>query len=130
MLKVILDRLDKVKTVGNETWACCPVHKENNPSMSLREADGKIIAHCFACHATGVEIVEALGLPASVLFSENTKSYRRSIPNKVIEKAKEDAYFIEIFDNEKSKGGRITWNDQKRYKLALQRVKLLEQNDI
>jgi hypothetical protein len=73
-------------------------------------------------------VVNALGLSPSVLFKKQGE--RRAIPRSVIEKAKEDLYFISIYDNEKEKGGRITWNDQKRYKLALQRVKLLDQKDI
>ena len=59
-----------------------------------------------------------------------SKASAELFPRSVIEKAKEDLYFISIYDMEKEKGGRITWNDQKRYKLALQRVKLLDQKDI
>jgi len=96
--------------------------------MTLTERDGKVLIHCFSCQASGLEVVNALGLSPSVLFEKQGE--RRAIPSSVIEKAKEDLYFISIYDNEKEKGGRITWNDQKRYKLALQRVKLLEQKDI
>src|SRR6266849_3601212 len=28
--------------------ARCPAHKDNNPSWSLRDANGKILVHCFA----------------------------------------------------------------------------------
>jgi len=128
VLKDILPRLDKVKVVSGKTWACCPVHKDNNPSMTLTERDGKVLIHCFSCQASGLEVVNALGLSPSVLFEKQGE--RRAIPSSVIEKAKEDLYFISIYDMEKEKGGRITWNDQKRYKLALQRVKLLDQKDI
>jgi len=38
----------------------------------------------------------------------------------------EDLYFIAIFESEKKKGSRITYNDLKRYRLAKERVKLLE----
>jgi hypothetical protein len=68
-------------------------------------------------------VVAALGLPASVLFRD---SKRQEIPQKVIEAAKEDAYFIAIFESEKAKGSRITHNDFKRYKLAKERIKLLK----
>ena len=128
MLKAILDKLKKVKVVNGKTWACCPVHKDNNPSMTLTERDGKVLIHCFSCQASGLEVVNALGLSPNVLFEK--QGQRPAIPRSVIEKAKEDLYFISIFDMEKEKGGRITWNDQKRYKLAKERVKLLEPNDI
>jgi hypothetical protein len=43
----------------------------------------------------------------------------------MIEKAKEDVWYIEIFENEKRKGTRITYNEWKRYRLAKERVKIL-----
>ena len=128
MLKDILPKLKKVKVVNGKTWACCPVHEDNNPSMILTERDGKVLIHCFSCQASGLEVVNALGVSPNVLFEKECE--RRAIPQRVIEKAKEDLYFISIYENEKEKGGRITWNDQKRYKLAKERVKLLEQKDI
>ena len=126
MLKDILPKLKKVKVVNGKTWACCPVHEDNNPSMTLTERDGKVLIHCFSCQASGLEVVNALGVSPNVLFEKEGE--RRAIPQKVIEKAKEDLYFIAIYENEKEKGGRITWNDQKRYKLAKERVKLLERD--
>lgn len=123
MLKDILPKLDKVKKLGERWVACCPVHNDTNPSMTMKEEDGKVLIHCFACQANGQEVVAALGLPASVLFRD---SKRQAIPQKVIEAAKEDAYFIAIFESEKAKGSRITHNDFKRYKLAKERIKLLK----
>jgi DNA primase len=32
----VLDRLDKVRQLGTHKWtACCPVHDDSNPSMSV-----------------------------------------------------------------------------------------------
>jgi hypothetical protein len=123
VLSDILPKLEKVKQNGERWWACCPVHNDKNPSMTLKEEDGKVLIHCFSCQANGQEVVAKLGLPASVLFRE---SKRQEIPQKVIEAAKEDAYFIAIFESEKQKGNRITHNDFKRYKLAKERIKLLK----
>lgn len=123
MLRDILPKLEKVSQRGERWIACCPVHNDNNPSMTMKEEDGKVLIHCFACQANGQEVVEALGLPASVLFRD---SKRQAIPQRVIEAAKEDAYFIEIFEKEKAKGSRITHNDFKRYRLAKERIKLLK----
>jgi DNA primase len=122
VLSDILPKLDKVRQRGDKYWACCPVHDDKNPSMTLTEEDGKVLIHCFSCQANGQEVVEKLGLPASVLFRDKK---RGSIPAKVIEKAKEDVWFIEVYESEQKKGARITYNDWKRYKLAKERVKLL-----
>ena len=122
MLSEILQRLDKVKQHGEQYYACCPVHDDKSPSMGVTEKDGKVLIHCFSCGATGQEVVQALGLPVSALFRDKK---RGDIPNQLIEKAWEDVWYIEIFENEKRKGARITYNEWKRYRLAKERVKIL-----
>jgi len=125
VLNDILPRLDKVKQRGDRLWACCPVHQDKTPSLTLREEDGMVLIHCFGCSANGLQVVEALGLPASVLFLKPLD--RPVIPRKTIGLAEEDTYFIALYESEKEKGNRVTFNDSKRYRLAIQRVKLLEQ---
>lgn len=76
MIDDLLDRLDKVRQTGEGKFvACCPVHGDRNPSMTLSEvigADGyrKVLVYCFACQASAQEVTEALGLPMSVLFEK------------------------------------------------------------
>jgi hypothetical protein len=125
VLNDILPSLDKVKQRGDRLWACCPVHQDKTPSLTLKEQDGMVLMHCFGCNANGLQVVEALGLPASVLFLKPLD--RPAIPRKTIELAKEDRFFIAIYESEKEKGNKVTFNDSKRYRLATQRVKLLEQ---
>ena len=122
MLSEILQRLEKVKQHGDQYYACCPVHDDKSPSMGITEKEGKVLIHCFSCGATGQEVMEAIGLPVSTLFRHKK---RGDIPNEMIEKAKEDVWYIEIFENEKRKGTRITYNEWKRYRLAKERVKIL-----
>lgn len=122
MLSEILQRLDKVKQHGDQYYACCPVHDDKSPSMGITEKEGKVLIHCFSCGATGQEVMEAIGLPVSALFRDKK---RGDIPNEMVEKAKEDVWYIEIFENEKRKGTRITYNEWKRYRLAKERVKIL-----
>lgn len=46
--------------------ACCPVHGDSNPSMSVSEGEnGRILLHCFGCEASPKEIIEALGAEMS-----------------------------------------------------------------
>jgi putative DNA primase/helicase len=44
--------------------ARCPAHDDNNPSLSLKDEDGKILVHCHAgCEQRAVvEALKALGL--------------------------------------------------------------------
>ena len=63
MIADILPRLEKVKQTGRNNWmACCPVHEDKHPSMTLTEGDdGKILAKCFA-ECAFESIVDAVGL--------------------------------------------------------------------
>jgi len=68
-----LNRLQKVKQVGDDKYtALCPVHDDNNPSMTIKIVDDKILAYCFACGSKAPAIAEAVGLKTSDLFSGDT----------------------------------------------------------
>jgi hypothetical protein len=66
----ILDRLSRVKANGVGRWlGCCPSHEDHSPSLSIREADGRILLHCFG--GFDVEnVLAALGLQLKDLFDE------------------------------------------------------------
>ncbi len=68
----IIQKLDSVKKSGQGYRSRCPVHGSKGQTLSVTEKDGGyIVAHCFSCGAGGVELVEALGLPISILFPED-----------------------------------------------------------
>lgn len=123
MLADILPHLNGVTKKGKKLWAICPAHPDKNPSLSITEQDDRVLMHCFGCQANGIEIMKALRLSPSLLFRDPRKN---EIPIKVLEQAQEDYFFIDIFEQEKAKGTRITYNDFKRYRLAKERVKLLK----
>jgi hypothetical protein len=70
-IDLVLDRLDRVKKTGPDTWmACCPAHEDRSASLSIRHADdGKILLHCFA-GCSSHEVIGALGLKISDLFPD------------------------------------------------------------
>jgi len=70
-LQNILNNLDKVTRQPDKSYkALCPCHTEKTPSLTIKEADNKVIAHCFGCGASGVDVVNALGLDIDELFNE------------------------------------------------------------
>jgi len=79
-----LSRLDKVKRVGNGYWtACCPVHDDSHPSLSITEKSGTFVVHCHACHAGGVEIIESVGLTANDFYEKmDVPTYIKSLSRK------------------------------------------------
>jgi hypothetical protein len=66
----LLDRLEGVKPNGPGRWlAKCPAHPDNSPSLSIRDADDRLLVHCFAgCEAH--DIVAAVGLTLGDLFAK------------------------------------------------------------
>ena len=82
--------------------ALCPGHDDHEPSLSVREADGKILVRCFA-GCTLVDILKPLNLEVKDLFLNDDKSKVRSQRKLVatfsyeIEKGKE-AFQIRRYD--------------------------------
>ena len=128
MLQEILERLDKVRRFGDRYRAICPVHDGNNPTaLSLKEDQGKVLIHCHVCGAKGSEVVQAIGLTDAALFNDvpqkmGVNSYFSKDQK---DQALEDAFFIEIYENEVSKGHQPSREEYRRYRLSQQRVKIL-----
>lgn len=86
-IDMLLSHLDRVKRTGNSTWlARCPAHQDRSPSLSIREADDKVLIHCHAGCSVH-EVVAAVGLEISDLFpprpvdpSQVGKPMRRPFP--------------------------------------------------
>jgi hypothetical protein len=134
MVEELLDKLDKVRSTGRDKWtACCPVHGDKRPSMSIAEKDGRVLCHCFSCGANGLDVVEALGLPKSVLFEKELP--RGHIPKKFKEEVERDRFVVIMAEEDKKRGKQLSYKDFKRLREAKSRIevyeeRLLEQNNI
>lgn len=134
MIDELLDKLEKVRPTGRDKWvACCPVHGDKNPSMSVAEKDGRVLCHCFACGANGLEVAKALGLPPSVLFEKPIE--QGYIPKRVYEELEVDRLVIAGAEQMRKQGKPLSYKDFKRVRLAQNRIqvleeRLLEQNNI
>src|ERR687894_226436 len=66
----VLDRLNVTSRNGEKAICFCPAHNDsNNPSLSLKAENGKLLLHCFAdCQPE--DIVSELGLEMKDLFVE------------------------------------------------------------
>jgi hypothetical protein len=120
MLDQFLKRLERVRKSGKGYRARCPVHKDKDPSMSITEKDGKVLAYCFSCGANGPQVAEALDLPMSALFSE--PFIKTGLSRKDQEDLEMDRLIIMIAEKNKP----TSYSDFKRLKLARERVKQLE----
>jgi DNA primase len=71
-------RAFEARRSGASWLARCPAHDDRNPSLSIREVDGKVLLHCHAgCSQRDViEALKALGLWES---SQNATAHRRIV---------------------------------------------------
>jgi hypothetical protein len=64
----LLSRLDGVRGSGQYRWmAKCPAHEDRTASLSIRDADGRVLICCHAGCSAG-DVVTATGLSLSDLF--------------------------------------------------------------
>ena len=119
MLDKILEKLEKVKKIGHSYRACCPVHQDRSPSMTITQKDDRILMHCFSCGAKGLDVVNAIGLPASVLFQDEWQRPQGLTP-KQKEQLLQDRFVLAMEEQAK------TYEDFKRVRLARERSKYLE----
>jgi len=117
----LLALLERVRKTGNGYRASCPVHGEDkDPSLSIAHRDGKIIMHCFACGANGMDVVSELGMSPNVLFDERREFVKD--PNWMLRKTQmEDDTLILIAQAAEERGERLKYTDRKALKLALAR---------
>ena len=72
-VEAVLTRLRGVGRSGDAWMARCPAHEDSDPSLSIREAENKLLVHCFA--GCSVEaICNAMGLKVADLFFEPSET--------------------------------------------------------
>ncbi len=86
----LISSLEGVKQIGRGWRGKCPVHDDNNPSLSIREGDRGILVKCWAgCSLE--EICEAVGIQVRELFYDTQcapHQIRRRQAERQYEKAK------------------------------------------
>jgi hypothetical protein len=75
----ILARLEGVRLSRIGWMARCPAHDDRNPSLSIREPNGKVLLNCFA-GCTVEAICASLRIKVSALFPERRKSRSKTPP--------------------------------------------------
>lgn len=80
-LPEILSHFKGVKRTGNGSYmAICPTHNDRNPSLSIREKDGRILMNCFA-GCNDEDILNKIGLRMSDLFTGQKEKTEHTVVN-------------------------------------------------
>ncbi len=66
----VLELVGPVRKSGRGWMAKCPGHHDNSPSLSIREAENRILLHCFTGCSVG-NVCAALGIGIRDLFVRN-----------------------------------------------------------
>ena len=125
-----MNRLQKVKQVGDDKYtALCPVHDDNNPSMTIKIVDDKILAYCFACGSKAPAIAEAVGLKTSDLFSGDTP-FAPDRDYKLMQKKGLDDTFLLIHEKSVQKKEKMRHSDYKFMRQAKARRQVREEKGL
>ena len=128
-VEILLERLDKVRRTHSGWTACCPVHGDRNPSMSIKQDTDRILCYCHACGASGVEVVQAVGLKPEILFDKPLERVedKHWLLNK---KSDWDETMIAMAHESLTKGKEIKYSDYKAIKESLARREQRRQHNL
>jgi hypothetical protein len=92
----LLNRLSKVKQTGAGKWvACCPAHEDRSPSLSIRQADDRILIYCFAgCGAD--DVVGSVGMSLSDLMPESVGYNHQPTPTVLTASTKAELFDVMV----------------------------------
>jgi len=77
-LSLLQSKTEKSLKRSDDSYVtCCPAHDDSTPSLSVGEADGKILVNCFA-GCTVEAICTSLGLQVSDLFDKPQNEFQKS----------------------------------------------------
>ena len=125
----IAGQLDKVHRTKNGYMACCPAHEDRSQSLSITEADGRILMHCFA--GCGIdEITQALGISVIDLFPDASRDRHQQVPEfkrrQYEELLTHERLVKMMVDQLHTTNTKPTEADKARAELAVTRIKKLE----
>jgi hypothetical protein len=122
-----LPLLNKVRPTGDGRWiACCPVHDDKNPSMTITEANESVLMNCHSCGANGKDVCDSLGLDSFELFGKdfNPNDYKKPrIPAADILRCLDfEVMFLSCVNNQLSQGQPLTEKDKERLSVTSRRI--------
>jgi hypothetical protein len=127
----LLARLDRVRANGDGRWmAKCPAHDDGRASLSIRDADGRVLIHCFAGCEPGA-VLAAVGLSLRDLFDKPLanagplNSSPRSLwhaQRAAFDALRGEVTFLAIVANDISRGESISPIDASRAAAAAGRI--------
>lgn len=125
---LLLERLDRVQRLGRDRWkACCPAHDDRSPSLAIRDADGRLLVHCFAGCSTEA-VLAAAGLTFADLWPEKPLGHHKPRERRlfyagdVLKIIAHEALLVFLYARDIAGGRVLTDDDRARLLLAASRL--------
>ena len=128
MINILLSRLQQVKKTSRDQWsACCPAHEDSDPSLRLKQLnDGRVLIHCFG-GCGPADVMASIGLGLSDLYpdgnlGEFSPNWYMNSRKPETESARYDRLLLEICDESRRNGKRISQEDMRKEREAWRRT--------
>lgn len=134
MIEPILQRLQGVRKTGTDQFiARCPAHEDKSPSLSVKDAGGKVLIHCFGGCSTH-EVVRSMGLELSCLFERTEKHRGRPLKQRTNYKelwiaARHSFFVILVVSEMLERGEKLNQEGQRQFNAAIARINAVLEAD-
>jgi hypothetical protein len=126
MIDKLLSRLDKVRRIGEGRYtACCPAHDDKTPSLTITQAEDRILFHCHAgCYPD--EILAVTGLNWCDLYADEFRAAKAAATAayrpKPVDPLEVDINVLLIVKNKLEAGETLSAEDETRALVAYENV--------
>lgn len=129
---ILLPRLDRVQeTAPGQYMALCSAHDDRSRSLSIKQADDRLLIHCFAgCPAS--DVVAAVGLSLADLFDKPLQHQMRPMHQRerrrqgqaadALQAMRHESLVVLIAADRLAAGIGISGDDMERLHTAHQRI--------
>lgn len=96
--ELVCSKLEGVRRKGNKAMALCPAHDDKSHSLSIlyREADDRVLLHCFAQDCSAESILKAVGLAWQHIYPKDRGNYTPKFKRHTREEVKSAEWLLEL----------------------------------
>ena len=96
--ELICSKMSQLRRKGNKAMALCPAHDDKSHSLSIlyREADDRVLLHCFAQDCSAESILKAAGLAWRDIYPNDGSPYTPKASKHTREEVKSAEWLLEL----------------------------------
>lgn len=96
--ELVCSKLEGLRRKGNKAMALCPAHDDKSHSLSIlyREADDRVLLHCFAQDCSAESILKAVGLAWRDIYPQDGSPYTPRESKHTREQVKSAEWLLEL----------------------------------